>query len=236
VRWTATQPIEQANNYRLELIDEANGTAVISQTDRVEPATSTWLAGTIVIGDYQLTLQSPLPLGRYHLRLSVLDGDQVIGSVDLPHRLVNAPVGKDGQWLMVVSEEPHARFGDAIEVRAADVSRRGNWLMVWLHWHALQAPGVDTKYFVHLLDKDGNVAVQDDGVHVKYTRPSSQWQADEMISDLIEMPLWNLTPGEYRIAIGLTNPDTGERLPAFDEQGQPLPDQRYIFSEKIKID
>jgi hypothetical protein len=95
---------------------------------------------------------------------------------------------------------------------------------------------VDTKYFVHLLDAHGNVVAQDDGIHVKYTRPSSQWQADEMVSDLIEMPLWNLKPGEYRIAAGLTNPETDERLPALTAAGKALPDKRYIFSETIRID
>ncbi len=136
---------------------------------------------------------------------------------------------------MDVSDEPHVRFGEAIELRAADVSRRGNWLSLWLHWQALRAPGVDTKYFVHVLDKDGNVMVQDDGIHVKYTRPSSKWQADEMISDLIELPLWNLKPGEYRIAVGLTDTETGERWPAFDEAGNALPDNRYVFSDTITI-
>jgi len=57
-----------------------------------------------------------------------------------------------------------------------------------------------------------------------------------MISDLIELPLWNLQPGEYRIAVGLTNPDTGERLPTFDAAGNALPNNRYIFSETIRID
>ena len=57
-----------------------------------------------------------------------------------------------------------------------------------------------------------------------------------MISDLIELPLWNLKPGEYRIAVGLTNPDTGERWPAVDAAGNLLPDNRYIFSETIQID
>ena len=226
--------IGQELAYRLELIGE-NNTAVISQTDQLTPTTSTWQPGTIVVGDYQLMPSRPLPLGRYRLQLSVLDGEHVLGSIDLPHRIVDVP-SSSGAWMMVVSDEPHARFGESIELRAADVSRRGNLLSVWLHWHALQAPGVDTKYFVHLLDADGNVVAQDDGVHVKYTRPSSTWQPDEMISDLIELPLWNLKPGEYRISVGLTNPDTGERLPTFDAAGKPLPDNRYIFSETIKID
>jgi hypothetical protein len=79
------------------------------------------------------------------------------------------------------------------------------------------------------------VVAQNDGIHAKYTRPSSQWQADEMVSDLIEMPLWNLKPGEYRIAVGLTNPDTEERLPAVDAQGQPLPEDRFIFTQRIYV-
>ena len=230
-RWTAAQPIERDLAYRLELIDE-NGAAVIAQTAPLTPTTSSWRPGTIVMGDYQLTPQQPVPIGRYRLRLSVLDGDRVLGSIDLPHTIVAV----SNAWIMVVSEEPRVRFGDAIELRAADVSRRGNWLNLWLHWHALRAPGVDTKYFVHLLDAQGNVVAQDDGLHVKYTRPSSEWQAGEMISDLIEMPLWNLPPGEYRISVGLTNPDTDERLPAVDAAGKPLPESRYIFEEKIKID
>jgi hypothetical protein len=239
VRWTATQPIGRELAYQLELVNE-NGAAVISRTNRITPATSSWQPGTIVMGDYQLTPQQPVPIGRYRLQLSVLDGERRLGTIDLPHRIVNVTSG-DGAWIMVVSEEPRARFGDArssaaIELRAADMSRRGNWLNLWLHWHALAAPGVDTKYFVHLLDAQGNVVAQNDGVHVKYTRPSSQWQAGEMISDLIEMPLWNLPPGEYRIAVGLTNPDTDERLPAFDAAGDALPDKRYIFSQTIRID
>ena len=97
VRWTAAQPIERELAYRLELIDE-NGTAVISQTDRITPTTSSWQPGTIVMGDYQLTPQQPVPIGQYRLQLSVLDGERVLGSIDLPHRIVNVPSG-DGAWM-----------------------------------------------------------------------------------------------------------------------------------------
>jgi len=234
IRWEATQAIGRDYAYELRLIDKA-GSTVISQTEQLMPATSTWLPNTLVVGNYQLAPSATLPTGQYTLRLSVLDGERVVGQTELPHRLINEAVRDNGQWLMVVSVEPHARFDVPIELRAADVSRRGNLLSLWLHWRALAAPGVDTKYFVHLLDANGNVVAQDDGVHVKYTRPSSEWQADQIISDLIELPLWNLPPGEYRIAVGLTNPDTGERLPVIDQTGHPLPENRYIFSETIQI-
>jgi hypothetical protein len=234
VRWTAAQSIEQELAYRLEVIDEA-GAAVISQTDWLSPSTSSWLTGTIVIGNYSLTPAQPIPIGRYRLRLSVLDDDGVLGAIELPHRIVNVP-SLTGDWIMPVSEEPRVRFDPAIELPAADVSRRGNWLSLWLHWYARTAPGRDAKYFVHLLDEQGNVVLQEDGIHKEWTRPTSTWQADEMLSDLIELPLWNLPPGEYRIAVGLTNPDTGERLPTVDAAGNALPDNRYIFEETIRMD
>lgn len=233
VRWTATGPIDRSDDYRLALIDGA-GSIVLSQTDRLTPATSDWQTGTLVIGDYQLTPQTPIPIGRYTLQLSVLDGDNSIGTLTLPHRIINVASPR-GAWIMVVNVEPGVRFGDSIELRAADVSRRGNELSLWLHWHAIKAPGVDTKYFVHLLDTNGDVAAQEDGIHVDYTRPSSKWQANEIISDLIELPLWNLRPGEYRLAVGLTNPDTGERLLTVDSSGHALPENRYIFSDTIQI-
>ena len=234
VRWAATGPIKPDYAYNLRLIDEF-GATVISQTDRLRPATSTWQPGQLVIGDYQLTPPvAALPLGRYQVQLSVLADQQAVGSQPLPQRLLNV-TSATGPWLMVVSVEPRVRFAVPIELRAADVNRRGNLLSVWLHWRALAAPQVDTKYFVHLLDANGHVAAQEDGLHVKYTRPSSAWQADEMISDLIELPLWNLPPGEYRLAVGLTNPDTGERLPALDSSGAALSENRYVFSDTVSI-
>ncbi|MBI5563474.1 MAG: hypothetical protein HY870_01170 [Chloroflexi bacterium] len=234
IRWAANQLIGRDADLQLSIIDSAH-TAVISQTDRLAPATSTWQPQQLVVGGYTLTPTQTLLPGSYTVRVSVLVDGRVIGSADLPHRLINEPARDNGLWLMVVSEEPRVRFNVPIELRAADVSRRGNLLSLWLHWRAHEAPGVNTKYFVHLIDETGQIGVQDDSLHVKYTRPSSTWQADQMISDLIELPLWNLKPGQYRIAVGLADPDTGERLPAFGSDGNPLPDNRYVFTETIQI-
>lgn len=235
IRWVATAPIGREYAFRLSLIDDT-GFRVIEETGSFNPPTSTWPPGALVVGDYELTPITPIPVGHFTIRLETLDGDRVLGALDLPHRLINEPVRDDGRWLMVVSAEPRVRFdGAPIELRAADLSRRGNVLNVWLHWRALAAPGVDTKYFVHVLDAADNVAAQDDGIHGRYTQPSSGWQADQIVSDLIELPLWNLPPGEYRIAVGLTNPDTGERLPALDSTGRSLPDKRYVLSETLQI-
>jgi hypothetical protein len=229
VRWSSTQTVDQDYSYRLALIDPA-GSIVLSSTDWISPTTSSWFTGTLVTPAYRLTPKTPIPTGSYKLQLSVLDNGQTIGSIDLPQRIVN-----ENNWIMSVTDEPRVRFGSSIELRAADVSRRGNVLVLWLHWHAITAPGVDTKYFVHILDANGNVAAQDDGVYGQYTQPSSQWQADQFISDQIQIPLWNLIPGDYRISVGVTDPETTERLKAVDSTGQALDQNRYIFSETITI-
>ncbi|HZY45789.1 MAG TPA: hypothetical protein VFF70_13700 [Anaerolineae bacterium] len=229
MRWSSTQVIDRDYSYRLALIDPA-GSIVLSSTDRLTPTTSTWLTGTLVTPVYRLIPKTRVPIGQFKLQLNILDADQVLGSIDLPQRIVN-----DQNWIMSVTDEPHARFGSSIELRAADVSRRGNVLVLWLHWHALTTPGVDTKYFVHILDANGDVVAQDDGVYGQYTKPSSEWQAGQYISDQLEIPLWNLIPGDYRISIGVTDPETNERLNAIDSARQPLDQNRYIFSEMIKI-
>ncbi len=229
VRWTSTQLIDRDYTYRLALIDSSNS-IVLSSTDRLTPTTSTWLTGALVTPVYRLIPKASVPIGQFKLQLSVLDAGQVLGSIDLPQRIIN-----ENNWIMSVTDEPRVRFGSSIELRAADVSRRGNVLSLWLHWHALSAPGVDTKYFVHILDANGDVVAQDDGVYGQYTQPSSQWQADQYISHQIEIPLWNLIPGDYRISVGVTDPETAERLKAVDSAGQSLDQNRYIFSETIRI-
>ena len=234
IRWVADRPIGRDYAFRLALIDDT-GASVVESIQPFSPPTSKWLPGALVVGDYELTPLTPIPIGRYTLKVEVLDDGRSLGAINLPHRLINEPAVDNGRWLMVVSDEPRAVFGSSIELRAADVSRRGNVLNLWLHWRALAAPGADAKYFVHLLAADGRVAAQVDAIHGNYTNPSSGWRADQLASDLIELPLWKLPPGQYRIAVGLTDPDTGDRWPAVDSADTALPDNRYIFDESITI-
>ncbi|HKZ84678.1 MAG TPA: hypothetical protein VJ793_13570 [Anaerolineae bacterium] len=241
LRWAATGPLRGDFDYRLSLVGES-GIHVAEhlclrhrcrQTQHIDPPTSTWQPGALMAGDYQLSLPARLSPGVYRIRLDLCDSDHGVGMLELAHRILSLPEGP-GPRQMVVTEEPRVRYGDAIELRAADVSVRGNWLLLRLYWHALEAPGVDTLYFVHVLDGDGNLVAQNDGIHVKYTRPSSMWQADEVIADPIEIPLWNLPTGEYRIAVGLTDTD-GVHLTTIDASGRPRPDDRTILETRFTI-
>lgn len=62
-----------------------------------------------------------------------------------------------------------------------------------------------------------------DGPPVQGDYPSSLWAPDEIIVDTHALDLAVLPPGDYYLLVGLYNPSTGERLPAFGSDG-PLPD------------
>jgi hypothetical protein len=235
VRWTATAPINGDYAYRVALVNEA-GSVVLTRTAKIAPATSSWQPGTIVLGDYELDHSTPVPPGRYQVQLSILDAaHHLLGAVDLDHQVLSGPLDSVVPWLMPVTEEPRSRFGGMIELRAADVSRRGNVVSLWLHWLALTGTEFNTKYFVQLLDSTGNNMVDVNAAHTTPAEYGTEWRAGQMLSDNIEIPVWNLNPGEYSISVGLINSETSERLSAVDSSGQPLLENRYVLSETIRI-
>ena len=55
---------------------------------------------------------------------------------------------------------------------------------------------------------------QDDHVPADNLRPTSGWRPGEVVSDPVQLSLpLDLPPGEYRINVGVYDPDSGERLP-----------------------
>ena len=62
------------------------------------------------------------------------------------------------------------------------------------------------------------------------TRPTTGWAAGEVIVDPYEIPVHpDAPPGRYVIEIGMYDPVTGERLPAFDGDGNPLEQNRILL-------
>ncbi len=85
-------------------------------------------------------------------------------------------------------------------------------LAVELRWLADRRPGQDWTVFVHLLDPEGQVAAQHDGVPEVGFRPTSSWAAGEVVVDTH----WLVAPGVEaldgaRLSIGLYDPATGQR-------------------------
>jgi hypothetical protein len=65
--------------------------------------------------------------------------------------------------------------------------------------------------------------------------PTSRWAEGEVVSDPIILTLADVPLGRYRLAVGIYDPETVDRLPAVDAAGRPVPDDRVVLAEEIKI-
>jgi hypothetical protein len=114
-----------------------------------------------------------------------------------------------------------AEFGAAVELAGYDlndlVRAPGSPLEVTLYWHAVETPDRAYHTFVHLLDAEGHILAQHDGPPGSggTELPTLGWLPGETLADthlLVLPPAVDLPDGEYRLAVGLYEPITGQRL------------------------
>jgi hypothetical protein len=86
-----------------------------------------------------------------------------------------------------------------------------------LYWQALGASDRPYSVFVHLLDDSGEALGYGDSEPAGGQYPTTGWLAGEYLKDPHEMLVRPDAPaGTYRLAIGLYDPATGERLRTAD--------------------
>lgn len=77
------------------------------------------------------------------------------------------------------------------------------------------------------------MVTQQDAVPRQWAYPTNWWEAGEVMSDEIALSLADAPAGRYRIALGVCDPDTLERLPVKTTENTPLGDQldleQYTF-------
>jgi hypothetical protein len=84
---------------------------------------------------------------------------------------------------------------------------------VTLVWQALGETDQNYKVFVHLFNAAGGLVAQSDAEPANWTRQTSGWQAGEFVIDTHTLNLRpDLPPGEYRLAVGIYDSNTGRRL------------------------
>ncbi len=90
----------------------------------------------------------------------------------------------------------------------------GAEILLSLRWQSLRPVSNNYHVFVHLLNERDEKIDQRDGQPVQWMRPVSSWQPGEEIIDHYGLLLpEEMPPGEYRIAVGLYDPNNGQRLP-----------------------
>jgi hypothetical protein len=97
-----------------------------------------------------------------------------------------------------------------------------------LFWQTTTPLSTNYTVFIHLRAADGFVRSQADGPPVSNHYPTDAWQPGEIIQDIHPLPLDDFNQVDH-LAVGLYNPATGERLPAFDATGRRLTDDALII-------
>lgn len=108
--------------------------------------------------------------------------------------------------------------------------RPGAEIKLTLYWQVLNKVGGDYTVFIHLLDGNDVQIGQGDGPPLNNTYPTSFWAAGESLADAHRLTIpANAAPGRYRIAVGLYDPISGQRLPVLEPQETP-PTNRIIVA------
>ncbi len=233
VKWAAVAPMERDYTCLLRLKDK-KGAVVQEWQEPIASSypTSNWPVNALVLAHYRLRLSQDLPAGRYHLVLTLMgEGPGEFGAgvieVTAPERHFTVPE---------MQRKVGVTFGGEVLLLGYNLAREGEELRLELHWQALRQMTMDYKVFVHLFDPaTETIATQHDAMPREGRYPTSRWVEGEVVSDSITLDLAEVPPGRYRLAVGLYDPETLDRLPAVDAAGNPVRDNRVVLVEEMEI-
>ena len=154
----------------------------------------------------------------------------VVSFDGIPYAWVHRP---DAEPL--IPRQTNARLGKAIRLvgyrLTQDEVAPGDTLLLTLYWQARAPIGGNYTVFVHLQGADGRLAAQQDNPPVRGTRPTGGWEIGAIVEDPYEIALPPDAPfGDYRLSVGMYDPATLERLPAFAADGGRLPEDRVTLT------
>jgi len=188
--------------------------------------TSSWGDNEVVRGSYVWLIDPFLEAGEYGVTLRLTEsatGTEVGQSVAVGEVAVKALPRVFGE--PEPSHALRARWGDMVVLHGYDLQASAEALELTLYWQAEQRMEVSYKVFVHLIDlTTGAIVAQDDAVPRRWTYPTSWWEEGEVVEDTVSMAVGQVSPGRYRLAVGLYHPETSERLAAYAADGQRYPD------------
>lgn len=194
--------------------------------------TSDWGRHALAVDRHQIQVDPHLPPSMYRLTLSVVERDssavltptQTIATLEVSalERRFTAPL---------IQHTTTVTFGQALALLGYDLHQETGTLHLTLHWQALHRLDY-YKTFVHLHDAQSGVLVaQHDTVPREWTYPTNWWEAGEVVSDEIVLPLEGIPAGVYRIDVGVYKPDTLERLPVQTQDHGLLGDHLELETE-----
>ncbi len=217
----------------------------VGQVDGVELSDGhRWRAGKLTPTHHILQLNESLAPGPYLMRLGLFNansntrlsvnrergdilGDQVFLGV-----LYVIEAGLDEQTYLQPTQSIKANLGDQIELTGLTLNSSLNDLVgeaphlsLDIFWRATAPNDINYTIFLQLLDEQNQVITSRDTQPINNNYPTTLWQRDQMIRETYDLLLSApLSPGKYRLVTGMYDLQTGQRLPANNQEDIPLPD------------
>ncbi len=248
---TLRMPLHQIV-WRLQLRDR-QGSAVVET--RYDPFDNKfplhrWPDGVLLSQPLTLSLPIDVPSGVYNLELGLYyvgngepvgyrSTDGATGDSASLGRIKVALPPPDKQELDQLAHAD-SRFGGAFALLGYRVSDNaglvpGGSLRIDLYWQSLQPVQKDYTVFVHLLDASGTVRGQQDSAPRQGTYPTLFWEKGEIVADSYSLSLPpDLPPGDYRLAIGMYEWPSLQRL-AVDDTSSRSPSDQLVLPTTVRI-
>jgi hypothetical protein len=232
--WEALGSMGQDYGLRLALVDQ-DGAMIGQQTFDlvdIDYPTTEWQPGDVLQDWYALSTAEDMASGDVTLTLNLVDtgGEPVLTDpVEIATIWIEA-VEPTFEMPADVSQRDSVNLEDEVTLLAYDVQpmvKAGENLEVTLYWQAQREMDTSYKVFVHLYDGEGEMIAQRDRLPALGARPTSAWERGEIVADRYCVPIGSdIAAGRYQVAVGLYNPQTGERLAAFSSHEERLTQDR----------
>jgi len=197
--------------------------------------TSTWPGAAAIRGQYTIQVDPHLPPGRYNLVFDVVSiPDDAAVKHSVPVGTVEIRSLERSFDTPSLEYRADAVFSDKLALLGYGLQQEADTLHVTLHWQALRRMDY-YKIFAHLYSaQSGDLVAQHDAAPRNWAYPTNWWEAGEVVSDEITLSLEGVPAGRYRIAVGVYDPDTLERLRVQTRDGTPV-GERLELEEDVRV-
>jgi hypothetical protein len=216
--WECAEPAG-CEHFALQLVDES-GVAVAEwrlPTIRQGFAAGDWPAHGRLRGQHIVQLPATLANGRYRFLVENLPLGEI--AVTAPERQFSPPPltqqtdatfasagGTTITTLAGITSEPSLPL--CLTATAPDAT-----CALPLVWRGESETSTSYHVFIHIVDAEGNILAQSDGVPANWTRPTTGWLPGEYVVDTHALTLpAELPSGPLWLRVGLYDPQTGARL------------------------
>lgn len=208
-----------------------------------------WQTDEIIVQRHTLTLAEDTPAPSLYwfdlilvdeimqARLPVVWQGELLADSLL--RIGPEPILLEGTAVSTPTNRASYTFGQQIQLNGYDLRPAANeaGLELTLFWQALAQPTADWTVFVHLVDENGSLVAQGDGVPRDGNFPTQWWPTGTHIPDTHRLAgeINCDALSQYRLLLGFYNPVTDERLPVSGVSGQLLPNNAVEIQPTCSI-